>query len=142
MPGPTVTADNRRYFGNPVYDYTIWQGIEDGYLALMEIRKRDISLNQYEENEAVTGVQQTDLENLPIHSPTTGAAIGIEEIRSRYEASSFEAQLMIPGYGPTLGGWECDGLPPQRPWSCAGARGHGNHESAVATNRGQPDPCR
>ena len=91
-----VTADNLRYFGNPVYDYTIWQGIEDGYLALMEIQKRDIFLNQYEENEAVTGVQQTDLEDRPIYSPTTGAAVSIEETRSRYEASSFEARLMIP----------------------------------------------
>ena len=27
-----VTADNRKHFGEPVYEYTIAQGIEDGYL--------------------------------------------------------------------------------------------------------------
>ena len=91
-----VTADNLRYFGEPVYDYTIWQGIEDGYLALMEIQKRDIFLNEYQENEAVTGVQQADLEDRLIYSPTTGQPVGIEETRSHYDASSFEARLMIP----------------------------------------------
>ena len=57
-----VTADNIEYFGEPVYEYSIGQGIEDGYLAAMEVRKNDIFLNGYRESETVTGIQQTDLE--------------------------------------------------------------------------------
>ena len=91
-----VTADNRRYFGEPVYEYTIGRGIEDGYLALMEIRKNDIFLNEYLENEAVTGVQQSDLEDRHIYSPLTGETVGVEETRSHYTATSFERRLMLP----------------------------------------------
>ena len=32
-----ITADNVRHFGEPVYEYEIGQGIEDGYLAACEI---------------------------------------------------------------------------------------------------------
>ena len=41
-----ITADNLRYFGEPVYEYDMSQGIEDGYLAACEILRRDIFLDQ------------------------------------------------------------------------------------------------
>ena len=91
-----VTADNVKYFGEPVYQYSIGQGIEDGYLAAMEVRKNDIFLNGYRESEAVTGLQQSDLEGKTLQDALTGELVGIAETRAKYEANSFEAYLMIP----------------------------------------------
>ena len=39
-----ITADNLRYFGEPVYDYDISQVIEDGYLAACDITCPFLSL--------------------------------------------------------------------------------------------------
>ena len=91
-----ITADNLRYFGDPAYEYAIWQGIEDGYLALMEIRKSDIYLNAHPEYEELTGVKRDDLADSSISDHRTGELVGVEETRARYEASSFERRLMMP----------------------------------------------
>jgi type I restriction enzyme R subunit len=40
-----VTANNRQYFGEPVYEYTLIQAQEDGYLAACEIVKRKASID-------------------------------------------------------------------------------------------------
>ncbi|MBW4679602.1 MAG: DEAD/DEAH box helicase family protein [Microcoleus vaginatus WJT46-NPBG5] len=40
-----ITADNMRYFGEPVYEYDIAQGIEDGYLAACEIQRSQVNLD-------------------------------------------------------------------------------------------------
>lgn len=40
-----ITADNYRYFGEPVYEYTLIQAQEDGYLAACEIVKRKASID-------------------------------------------------------------------------------------------------
>jgi len=40
-----VSADNLAHFGEPVYEYDMSQGIEDGYLAACEIVRRDIFLD-------------------------------------------------------------------------------------------------
>src|SRR3990170_202122 len=37
-----ITADNIRHFGEPVYEYDLYQGIEDGYLAACEILRFDL----------------------------------------------------------------------------------------------------
>ena len=91
-----ITADNIEYFGEPVYAYSIGQGIEDGYLAAMEVRKNDIYLSDYREPETVTGLQQSDLEDKSLTDLFTGVEVGIGEARPRYDANSFEAYLMIP----------------------------------------------
>ncbi len=46
-----ITADNYRHFGEPVYEYDMSQGIEDGYLAACEIVRRDIFLDRNEADE-------------------------------------------------------------------------------------------
>ena len=91
-----ITADNLEYFGDPVYEYSIGQGIEDGYLALMEIQKNDIFLNQYREEEKVTGIRQADLEDKQLVDAVTGQPVSVAEARARYEASAFESVLSIP----------------------------------------------
>lgn len=91
-----LSADNQRYFGNPVYVYSMARGIEDGYLARMEIRKRDIFLNRHLESEKITGVDREDMAGKALTDALTGAAVSVEEARELYEARSFETSLMIP----------------------------------------------
>ncbi len=91
-----ITADNIRYFGEPVYDYSISQGIDDGYLAAMEIRKRDVFLEGYAESEKVTGIAQEDLEGKTLSDALTGEPRAAAEVRPRYEAGIFELQLVMP----------------------------------------------
>lgn len=40
-----ITANNRQYFGEPVYEYTLIQAQEDGYLAACEIVKRKANID-------------------------------------------------------------------------------------------------
>ena len=91
-----ITANNLEYFGEPVYEYSIGQGIEDGYLAAMEVRRSDIFLNAYREAEAVTGLQRSDLEERKLTDAFTGEDVGTSAARDRYAARSFEASLIIP----------------------------------------------
>ena len=91
-----ITANNLEYFGEPVYEYSIGQGIEDGYLAAMEVQRSDIFLNAYRESEDVTGLQQSDLEGRKLTDAVTGEDVSARAARSRYEARSFEASLIIP----------------------------------------------
>ena len=91
-----ITANNLEYFGSPVYEYSIGQGIEDGYLALMELHKNDIFLNRYRESEQVTGLRRDDLEGKDLKDAITGGLVSLVEARARYEASAFESVLSIP----------------------------------------------
>lgn len=91
-----ITADNLTYFGEPVYEYTIGQGIEDGYLAAMEIITNDIFLDHDTAAEWVTGIEQDTLEGKILTDPDSGEVLTLEEAKERYEASSFESKLMIP----------------------------------------------
>jgi type I restriction enzyme R subunit len=40
-----ITANNHKYFGKPVYEYTLIQAQEDGYLAACEIIKRKATID-------------------------------------------------------------------------------------------------
>jgi type I restriction enzyme R subunit len=92
-----VTADNLKYFGEPVYEYDMAQGIEDGYLAACEVVQRDIFLDKKEESERVTGVERDDLDGKQISDAITGERLSLSDVRdNHYEASSFEARLLMP----------------------------------------------
>lgn len=91
-----LIADNIRYFGEPVYEYDIAQGIEDGYLAACEIVRRDIFINAKPQTERVTGVEETDLATARLVDADTGKPLSVEEINKRYEAESFERSLLLP----------------------------------------------
>ncbi len=91
-----VTADNIKYFGKPVYEYSIAQGIEDGYLAAMEVRSRDVFLEGYAESEQVTGLTQEDLEGKPLRDAVTGEKVTTAEARAHYRAVAFESRLVMP----------------------------------------------
>jgi type I restriction enzyme R subunit len=91
-----VCADNLRHFGEPVYEYDMSQGWEDGYLAICEIIRRDIFLDRKPQPEVITGVERDDLEDKLIRDAITGERMGIADIRERYEAPSFEDLLLMP----------------------------------------------
>ena len=53
-----ITANNLRYFGEPVYEYDMSQGIEDGYLAACEIDRFDLYHDNKDVNERERGVDR------------------------------------------------------------------------------------
>jgi type I restriction enzyme R subunit len=91
-----ISADNLRHFGEPVYEYDMSQGIEDGYLAGCEIVRRDIFLDDKTQSERDTGIEQQDLEGKRLTDATTGLPLVPREARARYDAPSFEDLILLP----------------------------------------------
>jgi len=85
-----ITADNIKYFGEPVYEYDMLQAIEDGYLAACEIQKRNVDIDE-------TGLS---LEEILKHNPRdaiTGQPITtIAQLKEYYEKTDYESKLMLP----------------------------------------------
>lgn len=84
-----VSADNLRHFGEPVYEYTLAQGIEDGYLAPCDIHQMSVDLD----NDAIPRVSVME------HEPrdaNTGAQVTPNQVRERYVARDYDAKLQIP----------------------------------------------
>jgi len=87
-----ITADNLRYFGEPVYEYTIPQAVEDGYLAACEIQLGRVNLDD-------TGIT---LEEVLKHNPRnyiTGEPLTEEELKklyAQYEKTDYELRLLLP----------------------------------------------
>ncbi|HHT9125680.1 MAG TPA: DEAD/DEAH box helicase family protein [Candidatus Brocadiia bacterium] len=84
-----ITANNLQYFGKPVYEYDMTQGIEDGYLPACEIIRRETNLD-------ITGVTREDIERLGAKDPITGEQFMVAEAREHYEATSFEEIIQLP----------------------------------------------
>ncbi|HEX8164909.1 MAG TPA: DEAD/DEAH box helicase family protein [Beijerinckiaceae bacterium] len=91
-----IRAHNFRYFGEPVYEYDVAQGIEDGYLAACEIVKRDVFLEGKPAPEAQTGLDREDLSTKVIKDSITGRFAGFEETEAHYDAGVFESRLELP----------------------------------------------
>ncbi len=91
-----VTADNLTYFGPPVYEYDLAQGIEDGYLAACEIIRRDIFLDDNTENERESGVSRDDLEGKRLVDVRTGELLSVADVRGDYDASALDRRLVSP----------------------------------------------
>ncbi len=84
-----ITADNLKYFGEPVYEYDLAQGIEDGYLAACEIQKSKVDLDD-------TGISKADiLARKPINT-RTGQPITAAELDELYEKTSYEDRIQLP----------------------------------------------
>lgn len=91
-----MTADNLKYFGEPVYEYDMAQGMDDGYLAACEIVQRDIFLDEKKKSERETGVEQTDLKDKTVTDALTGEAVDYKKLSRKYTAASFEDRLQMP----------------------------------------------
>ena len=86
-----ISANNLKHFGEPVYEYDMSQGIEDGYLAACEIVRRVIDIDQ-------TGVTRHDIEQLTLGltDARTGQLLAAADARERYDAPSFEDKIQLP----------------------------------------------
>jgi type I restriction enzyme R subunit len=84
-----ITANNLEYFGEPVYEYDMAQGIEDGYIAACEVIRREVNLD-------LAGVTREDIERLGAKDAITGKPLTSAEARSYYEAPSFEDIIQLP----------------------------------------------
>jgi type I restriction enzyme R subunit len=88
-----ITADNLKHFGEPVYEYDMAQGIEDGYLAACEIQRVDLFLDEKPETE---GIERDDLEGKTLTDANTGVVLSVAEARERYGANDLEDKLLLP----------------------------------------------
>ncbi len=91
-----ISADNKKHFGDPVYEYDLAQGIEDGYLAACEIRTFDIFHDNKEANERVSGVRREDLKGKRVTDLVTGKVINHETALAHYDAPDIEEKLVMP----------------------------------------------
>ncbi len=91
-----LTADNLKYFGEPVYEYEMSQGIEDGYLAACEIQRFDLFHDNKQINERESGITRGDLSGKYITDATTGEVLGQDDARARYDAPDIEDKLLMP----------------------------------------------
>jgi len=84
-----ITADNYKHFGEPVYEYDIAQGIEDGYLAACEIQRGRVNLDD-------TGITIAEIMALNPIDADTGEPLTEEEIREIYQHPDYEASILLP----------------------------------------------
>jgi len=84
-----ITADNLAYFGEPVYEYSLGQGIKDGYLAACEVVKSTINLDD-------TGITLEEILARNSVDALTGQPITEAYLRKLYEKLSYENQILLP----------------------------------------------
>lgn len=84
-----ITADNLRHFGEPVYEYDIGQGIEDGYLAACEIVQGRVNIDE-------TGITIEQIAALGATDARTGQVLSPEELRDIYEKTQYEDRIQLP----------------------------------------------
>jgi type I restriction enzyme R subunit len=84
-----VTADNIRHFGEPVYEYDMSQGIEDGYLPACEIQKGRVNLDE-------TGITIDDILTRNPVDANTGQPITREQLQELYDKTEFEDAILLP----------------------------------------------
>jgi len=91
-----LTQDNLRYFGEPVYEYDMSQGIEDGYLAACEVHRFDLFHDNKAVNERESGVTRKDLVDKHVTDATTGKPLAIIEVPRDYAAHDIEDKILMP----------------------------------------------
>ena len=89
-----ITRDNYEYFGEPVYEYGIVDGMEDGYLAAMSLVRSDIVTAGQLEREQ--GVERDSLAGGEIRDARTGADLNVADMSPRFGAGSIEQRLLLP----------------------------------------------
>lgn len=88
-----LLRDNHRYFGQPVYEYGIAQGMQDGYLAAMGLEPRTvITAGQIEREE---GVRRDLLKARGYRDAVTGSAVEEEDLSEHYQPGALEWRLQI-----------------------------------------------
>lgn len=83
-----ITNHNLEYFGQPVYEYLIGDGQEDGYLAACEVIRRTVDLDKKE-------ITREDIVEHSAVDAFTGRRVRPGEIEDKYTASDYDAKLML-----------------------------------------------
>lgn len=84
-----ITANNRKYFGEPVYEYTLIEAQEDGYLAACEIVKRKASID----NLVFT---REEILQAGVRDIRTGLPLTDEDLtKEQYTGEDFDDELFI-----------------------------------------------
>lgn len=84
-----ITANNLKYFGEPVYEYDLAQAIEDGYLAACEIMRGRVNLDE-------TGITIEEIMKRNPVDANTGRPLTVNEVKARYEATQYEDRILLP----------------------------------------------
>jgi type I restriction enzyme R subunit len=87
-PKRTDNIDTYKYFGEPVYEYNIDQGIEDGYLANYLVQRIFTNIDKQGVN-----LKEAELQGAEIYIPEEDPEIVIKEI---YKAPEFERSITLP----------------------------------------------
>ena len=91
-----ITADNIKHFGEPVYEYDMSQGIEDGYLAACVVEQFDLFHDNKAVNERQSPIRRDDLKGKRVVDARTGQEVLASDIKSVYGASEIEDHILIP----------------------------------------------
>lgn len=89
-------ADNIKYFGDAVYEYSYLQGVRDGYLAPAKIEQWDLFHDDKTQPERVRGVLRADLKGKKLTNALTGQPVTPDAIAERNEGSALEQKLILP----------------------------------------------
>ena len=91
-----ISASNLRYFGEPVYEYTLIQAQEDGYLAACEIVKRKPSID----NRVFT---KDEILKAGVKDLRTGKLLTAEDLnKDEYTGKDFDDELFIELRTPAM----------------------------------------
>jgi type I restriction enzyme R subunit len=91
-----LLADNLRYFGEPVYEYTYQQGVADGYLAPCEIEQYDIHHDGELTPERIRGVLRADVAAKNLTDLYTGQPVTPDAVSAFNDGSTLETKLVMP----------------------------------------------
>jgi type I restriction enzyme, R subunit len=91
-----ITANNHKYFGEPVYEYTLTQAQDDGYLAACEIIKRKPAIDARVFTKAeVLAAKPTNIK--------TGQPITEKDLtKDKYTGKDFDDELFIDMRTPAM----------------------------------------
>ena len=84
-----ILADNFKYFWEPVYEYTIWQGQKDWFLAQCEIYTPTLNIDK----EVYT---KEEILSLNLINAKNWEVVSEEELQESYEAKHLDKVLIIP----------------------------------------------
>ncbi len=87
-PKRTDNIDTYKYFGDPVYEYNIDQGIEDGYLANYLVQRIFTNIDK-----KGIDLREAELQGAEIYVPQKDPEVVIKEI---YNTPEFEKEISIP----------------------------------------------
>jgi len=80
--------DTYKYFGEPVYEYNIDQGIEDGYLANYQVQRIFTNIDRRGVN-----LKEAELQGAEVYIPEEDPELEIREI---YNTPQFERDISLP----------------------------------------------